>query len=162
MRWREFKASDAEAITGMDRETQRVKRRRDQIAPVPPGTHARFNAVLLAEMLLVQEIGAYNIVNNLTLTARSLAAAWVAFWALIETGITTQAAVQLTQRNDAPPPTHMIAHRTDTHWSDTKFTDQPAEAITKDNNPVALVVDLCALGRHLALRAGSLVVENGA
>jgi hypothetical protein len=153
-RWKEFRASEAERLTGMDAETQRVKRRRGQLTPVQTGK-ARFDGVLLAEMLVVHRLAAYGVVSGMTLTARALAASWVAFWA-VEALHNRETAARLTGRRQSPPPTHMISPHATTHWRQTMFTDAPGDALAQAGNAIALVVDMRALGRELAQRAGVL------
>jgi hypothetical protein len=153
--WKEFRAGAAEAITGMDRTQQRIKRGRGQLTPINEQSGAaKLCGVLLGEMLLVHELSPLFIVNNLT--ARAHAASWIAYYGAIASGASSDEAAKLTGCR-GKPVTHLVAGSETRHWKDF-LTDDLAAALSK--RPISIVVDLKALGERLASRAGGLLEDE--
>ncbi len=165
--WHRFRASAAERITGMPSEQQRIKRARGQLSQLD-SLRAALSAPMLAEMLFVQSVAPLGIVNH-TLTARSVAARWIAFWASTAPG-----AIQGVRRDDqlawarklseinarkARFPVFMLIHRDGESFQDVTWTDRVAPTLESDEEGVTVAINLKCLGFRLAARAEAPLAE---
>lgn len=165
--WHRFRASAAERITGMPGEQQRIKRARGQLSRLD-SHRAALSAPMLAEMLFVQSVAPLGIVNH-TLTARSVAARWIAFWAS-----TAQGAIHGVRREhqqvwarklsniDARTtllPVFMLIHRDGESFQDVTWTDHVASELESDEEGVTVAINLKRLGFRLAARAEGPLAE---
>ena len=131
----------------MPGEQQRIKRARGQLSPL--NSHrAALSAPMLAEMLFVQSVAPLGIVNH-TLTARSVAARWIAFWASTAPG-----AIHGVKRQDqqlwarklskidarTTLPVFMLIHRDGESFQDVTWTDHVASELASDEEDRKSVV----------------------
>ncbi len=123
---------------------------------------------MLAEMLFVQSAAPLGIVNH-TLTARSVAARWIAFWACITPG-----AIHGVRREDQQAwarklsqidprtnliPVFMLIHRDGESFQDVTWTDHVASELESDEEGVTVAINLKRLGFRLAARAEAPLAE---
>jgi hypothetical protein len=164
--WKEFRAGDAESITGMSQETQRVKRRRKQLTELEGGK-ARFNAVGLGELIFVREAAKLGL-GTANLTVRAQAANWIAYWALITAEGNPEVLDVRERERVARRLLQLRADRTAVEFALLPIGEDPtwknvawkSDADAVRNDRLSVVVNLKLLGQQMASRAGALVERD--
>lgn len=167
MEYRHFGAADAERITGMPVDQQRIKRARGQLAPIS-GPKAKHNAVTLGEMVFVAEATKVGLGTD-NMTVRGVAGRWIAYWAMLTPAAhpgrpsmldrerIVRKVMQL-EPDQLAPEFAILPIGKDPTWHNVAWTN---DASLAEEGNLSVVLNLKLLGEQMAARAGLLVEQVG-